>query len=316
MHLKSGITIASRLLAALFCVFSLEVIASEAPALPGPLVSAEWLQNNSDHLVVLDVRKDIDSFLTDGHIEGAVLVNGRKARVSRKQGGHKLIGMLPNRTEYEQFMSNHGVGTNSTVVITNRGETPSNVAGAARFYWQMKYYGFKRVALLDGGNRGWVDALGDLTNNNTIVEPAPFTAGEIHNEILATIQDVEQALTDNNILLVDTRDLQFHIGLKKRDYVASPGHIPGSRLLPYKFLHPEKGAPVYSPVDVMEQTLTALRIDTNKELILYCNSAWDCSDVWFAVHELLGKRNVRIYDGALNEWTLDGSHPMTRAITR
>ena len=288
--------------------------ASESSKLPGPLVDADWLMENNSNVVLLDVRKDLGSFLKEGHIEGAILVNSKKVRVKRKQGGYELTGMMPNRKQYERFMSTHGVGTNSTVIITMQGKTPGHSAGAARLYWHMKYYGFKRVALLDGGNQAWVDALGDLTNDATVIESKKFKAGKAHNKILATMQDVEQSLTDSNTLLVDTRNLRFHIGLEKRSYVKNYGHIPGSKLLPYKFLYPEKGTAKFNSTDTIRQALNALHIKPNLNVILYCNSAFECSSVWFAMHELAGLKNTRIYDGSLNEWTMDNSHPMTRKV--
>ena len=57
--------------------------------------------------------------------------------------------------------------------------------------------------------------------------------------------------------------------------------------------------------------LRSLHIDQDKALILYCNSAYECSSVWFALHEMVGKQDVRIYDGSLNEWTMDARYPMT-----
>lgn len=291
------------------------VSASESSTLPGPLVDAEWLADNIDNVVVLDVRKDTDSFVTEGHIEGAILVNSKMVRVKPKQGGYELTGMIPNRNQYEQFMSAHGVATDSTVVITMQGNTPGHVAGAARLYWHMKYYGFDRVAMLDGGNRAWLDALGDLTEEATKVESKKFVAGKVNSKSLAKMKDVEQALKDGKFTLVDTRNLRFHIGLEKRSYVAEYGHIPGSRLFPYAFLHPANGAAIFYSADVLNNVLNSLNINKNSHVILYCNSAYECSSVWFAMVEITGMKHVQIYDGALNEWTMDGNHPMTRKIT-
>lgn len=291
------------------------VPAGAAVQLPGPLVDADWLMQNIDDVRILDVRKDTDSFLKEGHIEGAVLVNARKIRVDRTQDGNELTGMLPDRAQYEAFMAAHGVSNDATVVITHRGIKAGNVAGAARLYWHMKYYGFERVALLDGGNQAWTDALGDLTTDATAVEAATLTAGTEQALYVAKKADVLKALHSDDVQLVDTRNLRFHIGLEKRDYVYDFGHIPGSRLFPHRFLHPEKGATVYFENDVIASTLRALDIDADKELILYCNSAYECSSVWFALHELMGKEDVRIYDGSLNEWTQDARYPMTRTVS-
>jgi thiosulfate/3-mercaptopyruvate sulfurtransferase len=56
---------------------------------------------------------------------------------------------------------------------------------------------------------------------------------------------VQQALADESVTLVDTRDFRYHVGLEKKDYVFAYGHIPGSRSLPYKFLNPAKGSTRY-----------------------------------------------------------------------
>lgn len=293
------------------CLCMAALTAHASTSLPGPLVTADWLQENIDKVVVLDVRKDTDSFLKDGHIEGAILVDARKIRVDREQDGYTLTGMLPDRAQYEAFMSAHGVGTDSIVVISHRGEKAGNVAGAARLYWQMKYYSFENVAMLDGGNRAWTDSLGDMTTDATVIPAVKLVAGAERKELLATKKDVLEALNNTSIQMVDTRNLRFHIGLEKRDYVASAGHIPGSVLFPHRFLHPEKGAAVFASAAATGDMLRSLHIDQGKSLILYCNSAYECSSVWFALHEMVGKQDVRIYDGSLNEWTMDARYPMT-----
>ncbi|MCK4708142.1 MAG: hypothetical protein KAU21_05945, partial [Gammaproteobacteria bacterium] len=115
--------------------------------------------------------------------------------------------------------------------------------------------------------------------------------------------------------LIDTRALRYHIGIDKKDYVYGYGHIPGSRNLPYKFIHPAKGNAVYFPAQKLQNIINALKIDMNNDLILYCNSAYECSSDWFVLHEILGHKNVRIYDGSLHQWTQYKNNPMTTKIT-
>ena len=135
-----------------FFLLGLSSVSHAASQLPGPLVDAYWLADNIDDVVVLDVRKDIDSYTSEGHISGAVLVNVKKVRVTRTIDGQELTRMMPGPEDFAAFMSAHGVSNDSTVVLTHRGEKAGNVAGAARLYWQLRYYGFDSVALLDGGN--------------------------------------------------------------------------------------------------------------------------------------------------------------------
>jgi 3-mercaptopyruvate sulfurtransferase SseA len=38
--------------------------------------------------------------------------------------------------------------------------------------------------------------------------------------------------------------------------------------------------------------------------------------VWFVLHELMGLSMVKMYDGALNEWTQYPQHKLTRELTQ
>ena len=129
-----------------------------ADELPGPLVNGEWLVSNLEKVLVLDVRKETKTF-AEGHIPGAILVDVNLIRIERRISDKNMTRMRPDAASFEQFMRAHGVDNDSLVVLTHRGEKPGHVTGAARLYWHMKYYGFEQVALLDGGNPNWVEAL-------------------------------------------------------------------------------------------------------------------------------------------------------------
>ena len=101
--------------------------------------------------------------------------------------------------------------------------------------------GFDQVALLDGGNRAWVDALEELTDNADPVTPGDYRVGAEQAGILADMARVRASLDDDGSTLIDTRELRYHVGLEQKNYVFARGHIPGSRSLPYKFLLPAKG---------------------------------------------------------------------------
>jgi len=284
--------------------------------LPGPLVNADWLAENLNNVVVLDVRKQIDSFSDEGHISSAILVNSKKVRVKRTINGVELTRMIPAAEPFAKFMAAHGVSNDSSVVITHQGESAGNVAGAARLYWQLRYYGFDSVALLDGGNKSWVESLEELVPAVATIKPGKFSTQTERTEILATTADVENALEKKTITLIDTRPMRYHIGRDKRDYVFAYGHIPGSRSFNYKYLNPEKGISVYSPVEKVKKAFKALHIDPTAPAILYCNSAFECASVWFYMTELMGNKNVSIYDGSLHEWTMQESRPMTTILSQ
>jgi thiosulfate/3-mercaptopyruvate sulfurtransferase len=300
----------------LFVCINLINIAKAENAFPGPLINADWLVNHIDDVVVLDTRKELETFVNEGHIENAILVDVNKIRIEREIDGKKLTRMRPDATSFQHFMRKHGINNNSHVVISHRGIKPGHIAAAARLYWHMKYYGFNNVALLNGGNAAWVAALEDLTSDTVKVAAGNYNVGPEHPEMFATMQQVKDAINNNAVTLIDTRALRFHIGIDKKDYVFAYGHIPGSRNLPYKFLNPAKGIAVFFSADKLRDIIDNLRIDMGTSLILYCNSAYECSSDWFVLHEILGHKDVRIYDGSLHQWTQYDANPMTRKITK
>jgi thiosulfate/3-mercaptopyruvate sulfurtransferase len=304
----------SKRLLALLTLLIAAPLAQAGLSVPGPLVSADWLAENLENVVVLDVRKDTESFTQQGHIAGAVLVNAKQVRVKRVLPGLELTRMLPRQEQHEAFMAKHGVSNDSVVVITHEGKKAGHVAGAARLYWQMKYYGFEQLALLDGGNPAWQENLEELVTESSPVEPGNFQVTSTNPQILATTADVVAAINEGQPVLVDTRPLRFHIGIDQRDYVYAAGHLPGSRLFDYNFMHPEKGIATFLPGDRLRDAMRALHIDPDAPAILYCNSGYEASSVWFLMHEVLGNQSVRLYDGSLHEWTKDESRPMVRAL--
>jgi len=286
----------------------------QAGFFPSPLIDAEWLSEHKDEVLLLDVRKK-EAFDSDGRIEGARLVDVGTVRVNRVVDGKELTRMRPTPEQFQDYLRRLGIDNDSKVVITHRGKTPGQLAGAARLYWHFRYYGFDDVALLDGGNAGWVDALEDLSDEPTPApKPGNYRVGREQPEILATMQQVRAALERKDTTLIDTRNLRYHIGIDKKSYVYDYGHIPGARLLPYKFLTPHKGTQKYFDPETLRRIIGDLNIDTGNELILFCNSAYECSSDWFALHEILGLPKVRIYDGSLHQWTQYPDNPMQTRV--
>ena len=293
----------------LFCVATTNV--SSSSILPGSIVDTEWLTENNNQVIILDVRKQIDSYHTQGHIENAVLVDVAKIRVNRTLDGNKITKLIPERAVFDDFMEKHGVDNSDTIIITHEGKTPGDLAGAARLFWQLKVYGFNQVALLNGGNQAWVTALEDITTEESKIKKATFTSSVYNSNIIAKTEDVEFALKTHSATLIDARSLRYHIGVSKKDYVYALGHIPTSKSFYYKFLTPLKGDMNILPISQIEETFKNMGINPMKPSILYCNSAYEASSVWFVMHEIMRNQNVSIYDGSLHEWTMDDKRPMT-----
>jgi thiosulfate/3-mercaptopyruvate sulfurtransferase len=57
-------------------------------------------------------------------------------------------------------------------------------------------------------------------------------------------------------------------------------------------------------------TKVASLVADDKPVISYCNTGHWASTNWFVLSEVLGKKNVRIYDGSMVEWSAKPALPI------
>ncbi|MCP5370589.1 MAG: sulfurtransferase [Hyphomicrobiales bacterium] len=289
--------------------------AARALNVPRPLVDVDWLDANRDDVVVIDVRKDPATFTKTGHIPGARVVQSKALRMTRELYGAKYAKMRPTRAHFQALMRDLGVNRDSAVVLTNRGEKASQVVHATLLYWQLKYFGFDNVAILDGGNAAWEAALMDMSDEPMgPVAAGDFVAAEPRENLVATLTDVEETVTYGGPQLVDTRELNYYLGLKKKSYVDAAGHIPNAVVLPYAFLTADEGPAFFRPPMEQVELARYMGLKPRDSMIVYCNSGNLATANWFVMHELVGNMDVRLYDGSMLQWTQNGKHVVTRHI--
>ena len=79
-----------------------------------------------------------------------------------------------------------------------------------------------------------------------------------------------------------------------------PGHIPGAASIPWAQTVREDGT--FKSRDELADLYEAKGITSDKDVIAYCRIGERSSHSWFVLHELLGYKRVRNYDGSWTEW--------------
>lgn len=309
------------LITILFSLYSLTVTA--AATLPGPLVETDWLSKNKGSVTILDVRKDTKSFTgkpkfkkdkktkktklskVGGHIPGALLVNYSKLRVSRKINGKKVDKIVPIKADFEKFMQSVGLNKNDSVIIVSKGASNSDVTMASRLYWQLKYFGHQHVAILNGGMAQWIIDKRKVSKKASKAKTGNWQASAGNKSILASSKDVSNAVKGKNAQLVDTRSIGLYLGTWKKSYVYSKGHIPGAKSYPNELMTTSKMPVKFITKADTKSLFNALSVNTKSDTITYCNSGHLASGTWFLLHEVLGNKKVKLYDGSMHQWTLE-----------
>lgn len=279
-----------------------------------PLVSAEWLDANlkAKNLVVLDVRSAIDGggvkAYTEGHVPGSVHSDYDKAgwRVTRSN----VPFMLPTVAELEKLIGDIGIDENSHVVVVPAGVNFTDFGSAARAYWTLKVVGVNNVSILDGGVAAWKAAGLPLETGVNKPSPTIFTA-TLDESLLSRIADVTRD-GGKNVTLLDARPPSFFTGKEKAPGAQAYGHIPGAINLDSAVFYDAQTNRLKPQAELVS---LAAKVPAGPT-VAYCNTGhWAATD-WFVLHELLGRKDVSLYDGSMVEWTADATRPVASERTK
>jgi thiosulfate/3-mercaptopyruvate sulfurtransferase len=291
-------------------------------ALPGPLVTPQWLNEHLKDVVVIDVRDDLKQLTvepkfrvdaatgartlaeTGGHIPGALSVDFGKIRETRTVDGMQLAAMMPTRGFFEKTMREAGLDKDVTVVIAPVGQGIDSLDMATRLFFQLKYFGDDNIAVLNGGTNGWIAAGYPISTEAVRAKQGNWVATAERKELLATTDDVKKAMHEREPQLVDARPVAQYYGLAKSPVVLAAGHVEGAYSLPSEVVSRSlNGAQQFMTPKAYEVLFKQQGIDAKRPLISYCNTGHLASGGWFIAHEILGNKNAKMYAGSMNEWT-------------
>ena len=279
--------------------------ARSSPGIPGPAVSAAWLATHlgSPGLVVLDGSwylpgsgRDPMREFEDRRIPGA-----RYFDIDRcSDPVAELPHTVPAPQHFQRCAEEAGVSDSSSVVVYDGSGV--NLS-AARVWWMFRYFGFERVAVLDGGLRHWL-ASGHAVQSGpaprTLEAAAPFTA-TARPHLVRSLADVIESIGGGDIQIVDVRPPGRFAGTEPEPRAGlRGGHIPGSRNLPYTSLV-DSGTGLAIGRNELARALHEAGIDPARELIGTCGSGTSaCAFAWMMARS--GHEDVAIYDGSWSEW--------------
>ena len=119
---------------------------------------------------------------------------------------------------------------------------------------------------------------------------------------------VRGAIGRDDVQIVSALTPEMHAG-EGLD-VVQRGHISTSTCVGFnEILDLETMA--YLPVEDLRQKFDAAGANADKHVITYCGTGIAATSDAFAMH-LLGRDNVAVYDGSLEEWSTDPNLPMEK----
>lgn len=278
-----------------------------------PLVDVDWLAGNLGNyeVVLIDLRNKIDGGSYETYLEGHIpsAIHSDYLKDGWRVGRDDVVGLLPEAGQFEALARRLGVSAGSHVVLVPAGVGSTDFGSAARVYWTFKVFGHDNVSILDGGFAAWKAAFPDQLESGAPVAPAPgnFTASFQPQGYVST-EDVKKIVAaKDGATLLDGRTKEQFRGDAKHPKAAVGGRIPGATLL---FQEQAYNTGTDRLKSVPELQGIYGEIDDELPIVSYCNTGHWAATNWFVLSEVLGREDVRLYDGSMVEWTADGSNPL------
>ena len=269
-----------------------------AYANPDALIETDWLAERLDDptLRVIEVDEDTTAY-EKGHIRNSIGWNW-----------FEDLHAKPRREYVDQqgltaLLQEAGVGPETTVILYGG----NNNWFAAYAYWLVRYLGFDKVKLLNGGRKKWELESRELVDEVPSITATTFEVpGQVRDDLRALRDEVLQKV--GKVQFVDVRSPEEYRGELlapahlPQEQAQVGGHIPGAANVPWSRAANEDGT--FKSADELKELYDDAGVKSGTDVIAYCRIGERSAHTWFVLTELLGYDDVENYDGS---WTEYGS---------
>ncbi|HEY0113458.1 MAG TPA: 3-mercaptopyruvate sulfurtransferase [Allosphingosinicella sp.] len=274
------------------------------------LVSTEWLEKElgAADLRVIDAsfflpsdNRDPRSEYEAEHIPGAVFFDIDEVADSDHPAPH----MFPPEHKMASRMASLGLGDGQRFVVYDN----SLLHTSARAWWMLRSFGARHVAILDGGLPKWKAEGRPTESGRPEVRPGHFSP-ILDPGAVADKGEMLSLIGAGTHEIVDARSATRFSGeeAEPRAGLAS-GHIPGSKNLPQgKLFNPDNS---WKRGEALQAAFDEAGVDLSKPLVTTCGSGIAACVLLFGAH-LLGKDDLKLYDGSWSEWGADPDTPKAK----
>ena len=286
------------------------------------LISAKlahsYLNENPDQYIPIQVSKE-KAFLLE-HIPNAKNI----WRPDYGQTDHpEYGGLIASKEKIESLLQDLGYDNGKTLLLY---DLKANV-DALRFAWVLNLYGFEDFKIINGGLKFW--KMSELPVTKELSEPkskSDYRLKDYFNkDIIAHFDDVINAISDTNTILIDTREDYEFLGepFVFKDTVLSHkigafdrGSIPSAIHLNWSSLADLKGDHRIKAEQDLRYDLELNGVTQDKNIILYCQSGSRTSHTFYVLRDILGYDKVKNYDGSWIEWSYRATNDNTVPIQK
>jgi thiosulfate/3-mercaptopyruvate sulfurtransferase len=265
------------------------------------LVTPDWLDSHRDDPSVKLVeiagtgQEQMLAYKT-GHVPGAVCWWWKDALWD------PYMRDFPSPAQFAERCGAAGIGNDTTVVFYGEG-----VQFGMYAWWAFKYCRHDKVCVLDGARYRWADEGRPFVKDEPpAARPVRYNPVARNDGMRIRRDEVLAALGQTGKVILDGRSPEEFSGQR----VNGPGgpdvgalrygRIPGAKHLYFEdLLTADKSFKPVAEIRALVQTRGAT---SDMDIITYCRMSHRATVLYFVLSQLLGYKNVRVYDGSWTEW--------------
>ena len=274
------------------------------------LVTTEWLEKNLDSVKIFDAswhmpssRRDAKKEYKEKHIKGAMFWDVDEH--SNKDS--PLPHMMSNSDYWTRMLWSFGIQNEDHIIVYDYSDTYSS----CRLWFALKYFGHKKVSVLDGGMRKWLkenrstsnevnDDLGKFSSIDKLNSKNRYKVSE-STKWIKNKKDIDENIKTLSFQTVDARSRERfegkvdepRPGLKK-------GCIVGSKNIPFKeCINPETNT--FKTKDELNVIFDKNGVDVSKPIVFTCGSGMTACVLGMA-YSIISDKNAVVYDGSWSEY--------------
>lgn len=258
-----------------------------------PIVSVEWLNKHIDNekIIVLDgtINKTFDTSLKQ--IKGARYFDIKK---KFSDVSNPFPSAFPQEAQFQKEAKALGINKDSIIVVYD----DKGIYSSARVWWLFKAFGYKNVAVLNGGFLAWTKA-GYATERMKAYNGAKgnFIA-DLQEGFMKFFEDIKSISKSKSETIIDARSSgRFNCEVPEPREGLRMGTIPNSVNLPFTDLL-EDG--ILKPKAELEKVFKQLAGIKNP-IVFSCGSGITACVLALGA-EIAGYQNISVYDGSWTEW--------------
>ncbi len=273
------------------------------------LVSTKFLDENLNKVKIFDAswhissKRDAKKEYEEKHIKGAMFWDIDEHSDKDSPYPH----MMSNSDYWTRMLWSFGIQNEDFIIVYDY----SDIYSACRLLFALKYFGHKKVSVLDGGMKKWLKEnrptskevgkdLGKFSSIDKLNPKNKYKVSE-NTEWIKNKKQIDENIKTPSFQTVDARSRErfegkvdeLRPGLKR-------GCIPGSKNIPFQDCINSK-TNTFKTKSELIKIFNENNIDRFKPIVFTCGSGVTACVLSMA-YSLISDKNAMIYDGSWSEY--------------